>query len=194
MAAQNWVMIISEQHRYQGVSYKSDIIVISGEGQDKRNLTSGTHPLVVIVRTWPGGQTGSGAEIRWVWPAVSAGQLGWKVRDNQTMTVIDIMSVYTDLSSRGLITTPWMWWMSWCWGEVTRWRETRSRGRCPASTTRMTSARGLWHIYHWLFTFLLWSYILENAHNLRTSSTRVTKELAKSLIRKDSDMSNYHQK
>ena len=31
MAAQNWVMIISEQHRYQGVSYKSDIIVISGE-------------------------------------------------------------------------------------------------------------------------------------------------------------------
>jgi len=38
------------------------------------------------------------------------------------------------------------------------------------------------------------NYILENAHNLRTSSTRVTKELAKSLIRKDSDMSNYHQK
>jgi len=27
---QNWVMVISEQHRYQGVSYKSDIIVISG--------------------------------------------------------------------------------------------------------------------------------------------------------------------
>ena len=34
MAAQNWVMIISEQHRYQGVSYKSDIIVISGQGTD----------------------------------------------------------------------------------------------------------------------------------------------------------------
>ena len=28
--AQNWLLIISEQHRYQGVSYKSDIIVISG--------------------------------------------------------------------------------------------------------------------------------------------------------------------
>jgi len=28
--AQNWVMMISELHRYQGVSYKSDIIVISG--------------------------------------------------------------------------------------------------------------------------------------------------------------------
>ena len=28
-AAQNWILIISEQHRYQGVSYKSDIIVIS---------------------------------------------------------------------------------------------------------------------------------------------------------------------
>merc|ERR1712025_1198785 len=38
------------------------------------------------------------------------------------------------------------------------------------------------------------NYILENAHNLRTSSTRVTKELAKSLIRKDSDLGNYHQK
>ena len=31
MTAQNWVLIISEQHRYQGVSYKSDIIVISGQ-------------------------------------------------------------------------------------------------------------------------------------------------------------------
>ena len=30
MAASNWIMMISEQHRYQGVSYKSDIIVISG--------------------------------------------------------------------------------------------------------------------------------------------------------------------
>ena len=28
--SQNWVMLISEQHRYQGVSYKSDIIVVSG--------------------------------------------------------------------------------------------------------------------------------------------------------------------
>jgi len=28
--AENWVMVVSEQHRYQGVSYKSDIIVISG--------------------------------------------------------------------------------------------------------------------------------------------------------------------
>ena len=26
----SWIMIISEQHRYQGVSYKSDITVISG--------------------------------------------------------------------------------------------------------------------------------------------------------------------
>ena len=31
--AQNWIMMISELHRYQGVSYKSDIIVISGETQ-----------------------------------------------------------------------------------------------------------------------------------------------------------------
>ena len=31
MMAQNWVMMISELHRYQGVSYKSDIIVLSGD-------------------------------------------------------------------------------------------------------------------------------------------------------------------
>ena len=30
MAAQNWVMIISELRRYQGVCYKSDITVLSG--------------------------------------------------------------------------------------------------------------------------------------------------------------------
>jgi len=30
MAAQNWIMIISELRRYQGVCYKSDITVLSG--------------------------------------------------------------------------------------------------------------------------------------------------------------------
>ena len=28
--SESWIMIISEQHRYQGLSYKSDITVISG--------------------------------------------------------------------------------------------------------------------------------------------------------------------
>ena len=28
--SRNWILVISEQHRYQGVSYKSDIAVISG--------------------------------------------------------------------------------------------------------------------------------------------------------------------
>ena len=41
-AAQNWVMLISEQHRYQGVSYKSDIIVVSG---DFRQSMIDTHRL-----------------------------------------------------------------------------------------------------------------------------------------------------
>ena len=31
MKSENWVMVVSEQHRFQGVSYKSDIIVISGK-------------------------------------------------------------------------------------------------------------------------------------------------------------------
>ena len=29
--SESWIMIISEQHRYQGLSYKSDITVISGD-------------------------------------------------------------------------------------------------------------------------------------------------------------------
>ena len=41
---------------------------------------------------------------------------------------------------------------------------------------------------------LFCSWVLENAHNLQSSSTRVTKVLAKSLIRRDSDISTYHQK
>ena len=49
----------------------------------------------------------------------------------------------------------------------------------------------LWSLLH---TSHDCSYILENAHNLRSSSTRVTKELAKSLFKKESDLSNYHQK
>ena len=28
---ESWIMLISEQHRYQGVSYKSDITLISGQ-------------------------------------------------------------------------------------------------------------------------------------------------------------------
>ena len=35
---QNWLMIITEQHRYQGVSYKSDIIVISGLDKGDRKV------------------------------------------------------------------------------------------------------------------------------------------------------------
>ena len=38
--AENWVMVVSEMHRYQGVSYKSDIIVISGLVFENVPLTS----------------------------------------------------------------------------------------------------------------------------------------------------------
>ena len=47
MAAQNWVMIISELRRYQGVCYKSDITVLSG------NPDSCT-VLYCTVLCWPG--------------------------------------------------------------------------------------------------------------------------------------------
>jgi len=35
---QNWILVISEQHRYQGVSYKSDITVISGLDPGDRSV------------------------------------------------------------------------------------------------------------------------------------------------------------
>ena len=147
-------------------------------------LTINLWPL----RTGPGRQTGAGAKVRRVWAALSAGQLGWKVK----IYIWLIDNICLGLSWRVSITTPWMWWMFWCRREATKWRETPNRGRCQASITRMTSEKGS-EDYTKNLTFFL-SYILENAHNLRTSSTRVTKELAKSLIRKDSDLSNYHQK
>ena len=41
--AENWVMVVSEMHRYQGVSYKSDIIVISGLVLENVPLISDQH-------------------------------------------------------------------------------------------------------------------------------------------------------
>ena len=41
--AENWVMVVSEMHRYQGVSYKSDIIVISGLVFENVPLISDQH-------------------------------------------------------------------------------------------------------------------------------------------------------
>ena len=41
--AQNWIMIISEFRRYQGVSYKSDITVISGRRLDIKSLIFVSH-------------------------------------------------------------------------------------------------------------------------------------------------------
>ena len=61
--AQNWILIISEQHRYQGVSYKSDIIVISGLDQGDRQvphlptpalLTTCSHCLQVLEQKYAG--------------------------------------------------------------------------------------------------------------------------------------------
>ena len=74
MTAQNWVLIISEQHRYQGVSYKSDIIVISGQ------CSQCSQWMTVVLRVGPGRPTGPGGEICGVWPPLPAGQFWWKVR------------------------------------------------------------------------------------------------------------------
>jgi len=50
--AENWVMVVSEMHRYQGVSYKSDIIVISGLDPGDRQVLeqkySGSEPPCLL--------------------------------------------------------------------------------------------------------------------------------------------------
>ena len=74
MAAQNWVMIISELRRYQGVCYKSDITVLSGN-PDRSTVLYCT----VLARAGPGGQAGAGAEVLGLRPALPAGQLGREV-------------------------------------------------------------------------------------------------------------------
>ena len=51
MAAQNWVMIISELRRYQGVCYKSDITVLSGNPDTAQQ---GQITLHCTVLYWPG--------------------------------------------------------------------------------------------------------------------------------------------
>ena len=91
-----------------------------------------------LLRTGPGRQTGAGAKVRRVWAALSAGQLGWKVK----IYIWLIDNICLGLSWRVSITTPWMWWMFWCRREATKWRETPNRGRCQASITRMTSEKG----------------------------------------------------
>jgi len=138
MTAQNWVLIISEQHRYQGVSYKSDIIVISGldlgDRQALEQKYAGCDPPCLL----------DSSDGRFVLKGVNYNPL-------------DVMNC------------------------LTQGRGYRVEGEPQQRTLpNIHSKDG--------------NYILENAQNLHTSSTRVTKELAKSLIRRDSDLSNYHQK
>ena len=154
MAAQNWVMIISEQHRYQGVSYKSDIIVISGDLDTghKETLQCASVGLDVGDRQALEQQY-AGCEP----PCLLDSSDGRFVLKGVNYNPLDVMNVL--MSRRGY----------------------RVEGE--------PQQRTLPSIHH---KDDMWA--LENAHNLRTSSTRVTKELAKSLIRKDSDLSNYHQK
>jgi len=138
MISQNWVMIISEQHRYQGVSYKSDIIVISGLDLGDRQALEHKYAAADP-------------------PCLMDSSDGRFVLKGVNYNPLDVMNVL--MMRRGYKV------------------EGDPQQRTLPSIHNKDD-----------------NYILENAHNLRTSSTRVTKELAKSLIRKDSDLSNYHQK
>jgi len=136
--AQNWLMIITEQHRYQGVSYKSDIIVISGLDQGDRAVLEQKYS-------------------KYEPPCLLDSSDGRFVLKGVNYNPVDVMNILT--TSRGY----------------------RLEGEPQQRTLPSIHAKDD-------------NYILENAHNLRSSSTRVTKELAKSLFKKESDLSNYHQK
>ena len=122
MAAQNWVMIISEQHRYQGVSYKSDIIVISGDLDTEHEETlqcASVHLqgwMLGTDRPWSSSTPGASRPASWT---ARTGGLCWRV----------------------WTTTRWTWWTCWCPGGGTGWRASPSRERCPVSTTKMTCGR-----------------------------------------------------
>jgi len=137
-AAQNWLLIICEQHRYQGVSYKSDIIVISGLDPGDRQVLeqkySGCDPPCLL----------DSSDGRFVLKGVSYNPL-------------DVMNCL--MTRRGY----------------------RVEGDPQQRTLPNIHNKDD-------------NYLLESHHNLHTTSTRVTKVLAKSLIRRDSDISPYHQK
>ena len=76
--AQNWILIISEQHRYQGVSYKSDIIVISGLDQGDRQVPHLPYllcspPALTVCRCWS--RSTPAATLPACWTARTAGIL-----------------------------------------------------------------------------------------------------------------------
>ena len=77
MAAQNWVMIISELRRYQVCKQLSDTTFIDYLILNIGGLLQVGHDSDVWPR--PRGQTGPGAEILRVWSTLSSGQLRWKV-------------------------------------------------------------------------------------------------------------------
>ena len=51
---QSWILVITELHRYQGVGYKSDIVVISGSGPSQVTLREyfKIFRVVVSVVSW----------------------------------------------------------------------------------------------------------------------------------------------
>jgi len=136
--AQNWILIISEQHRYQGVSYKSDIIVISGLDQGDRQVLE---------------QKYAGCDP----PCLLDSSDGRFVLKGVNYNPLDVMNCL--MSRRGY----------------------QVEGEPQQRTLPNIHNKDE-------------NWVLENAHNLQSSSTRVTKVLAKSLIRRDSDISTYHQK
>ena len=199
---------------YQGVSYKSDIIVISGLDKGDRKVLQqkySKHQPPCLLDTSDGRwETALKSLMTFYWPFTDLLlTFCWPFTDllftrNLLLTfcwpfsdllftrnLILTCVIVSGLCWRVSTITQWRWWMSWAAAEDTDWRESHSREHCPAFTSRMTSRDIVFLNPSILFCF---SYMQENAHNMRTSATRVTKELAKSLIRKDSDLSNYHQK
>ena len=90
MAAQNWVMIISELRRYQVSKARiaPTFLLI--------NTTFTAGCLLQVwhhsdVRSGPWGPSGPGAEILRVWSTMSSGQLRWEVREIICQIVVGIL-------------------------------------------------------------------------------------------------------
>ena len=63
-------------------------------------------------RSWPGRPPGAGAEVLWLWPPVSPGQLGWEVREKHPASQQNISMFNVNILPNNL------WMTAKCWNSI----------------------------------------------------------------------------
>ena len=131
--SRNWILVISEQHRYQGVSYKSDIAVISGRVRYKIFIPAVTQGMdhgdrQVLEQKYSGYDPPCLLDS-------SDGRWARKI----FLYLFPPLLIIPGLFWKDLPTTPCMWWTAWWSEEDTKCRGIHSRGLCLTFIIRMIS-------------------------------------------------------